>query len=1052
MARYALVVGINEYADSENIQSLRFAARDAREVDHFFRCCTFSVRTLTDTEATCESIERELRVVSGQLVAGDMFLFYFSGHGIQWGATGEERQYLLPKDADLWALKHGGAGRAIPIRMIQECTGNHGAQRVLILDACRSAIDPKGKGIAEVEERWSARDIGQVARESRNSPLLIVCSCLPKQKAFEHGGLEGGLFTTAMLSEFRTLQESGRAIAFTTDVNRSIGERMRALAAQNKFGREDAGDFWVEGDAIGVELVPAIGGHSPPQVLKPKMTPPAPPEPQSAEVKEWTIEELHVEAESVEVARPAAAADLLPVPPKIGELRAEITGIERAISMLRDGSHPSLRTAKSAAQQAELQLRTFQEQLHASDPALSVRESSSLEWVMSHDPDVLPSKLCALVPRLRPAEVLACVERMRNVNLAKQVLAKVKEEFGQAVSRQIGQLEGQTGPRRRELTRLEEEDLEHALRALWPSLRDRHLGDRWPALEPQFAARGYSWDILDTLRRVERFLARPDEIAREATERIARSQFAQAEELLQNGLRTFPDHSRLNALLKEVGDAARREREEREAERAACREQDARKAIASIQRLIEAGQFEAAQKTADLGVSKFSNTRSASELARLQAAIPGIAADREKAAQEARRRKQEAQAVAARREQDGRDALAAVEMLISQGKHSDAYEAAARGAIIFSDTSVAVKFAVHRGELREAALREKEANEAISRREQEAREAVRLVEEMIAKGRYDDAAEASAYGIRDFNDTVIGPIMLRLRNEACAAAVREAEERIQSFNTAAASAYPGISQGLTFRLGFWSRMGFALIMPGKFMMGSLPIEEGRCCDEGPRREVIINRPFYMGVCAVTQRQYELVMGKNPAKFKGANRPVERVTWNEAAKFCQRLSAKTARRVRLPTEAEWEYACRAGTTTPFNVGKTINTNQANFDGTRTYGKSDSGQYREKTVAVRSFEPNAWGLFGMHGNIWEWCADWYGGDYYGIAGAVDPEGPRRGTHRVVRGGCWHSPPHNCRSAARETKTPNHSDYNVGFRVVVELPPVLPGGVPTTSLAQG
>ena len=232
------------------------------------------------------------------------------------------------------------------------------------------------------------------------------------------------------------------------------------------------------------------------------------------------------------------------------------------------------------------------------------------------------------------------------------------------------------------------------------------------------------------------------------------------------------------------------------------------------------------------------------------------------------------------------------------------------------------------------------------------------------------------------------------------------------------------------------------IPPGEFMMGSpkdernrLPaILEEEAEDEGPQHRVKITQGFYMSVHEVTQEQYQAVMGNNPSKFKGARHPVDFVSWHDAMEFCRRVSSKLGMAVRLPTEAEWEYACRAGTTTPFHFGETISTDQANYDGDRTYGKGREGEDRRKTVPVGSFLANDFGLYDMHGNVCEWCADWYDPNYYRNSPSSNPKGPANGRDRVLRGGSWMGSPGDCRSACRSADIP-WSRYGVeGLRVVV------------------
>ncbi len=241
------------------------------------------------------------------------------------------------------------------------------------------------------------------------------------------------------------------------------------------------------------------------------------------------------------------------------------------------------------------------------------------------------------------------------------------------------------------------------------------------------------------------------------------------------------------------------------------------------------------------------------------------------------------------------------------------------------------------------------------------------------------------------------------------------------------------AKAVTLKLAEGVEMKLVLIPAGKFLMGSPLNEEGRDADEGPQKTVTITRPFYMGVHEVTQAQYSAIMGANPSQFKEWTHPVEQVSWNDAADFCKKLSETTGQAVRLPTEAEWEYACRAGTRTPFHTGDTISTDQANYDGNETYGGGRKGVYRQKTVPVGSFAPNAWGLYDMHGNVWEWCSDWYAGEYTNAV-ETDPQGPKTGESRVLRGGSWLYNPRYCRSATRNWDAPGTRNFIIGFRVVV------------------
>jgi eukaryotic-like serine/threonine-protein kinase len=230
---------------------------------------------------------------------------------------------------------------------------------------------------------------------------------------------------------------------------------------------------------------------------------------------------------------------------------------------------------------------------------------------------------------------------------------------------------------------------------------------------------------------------------------------------------------------------------------------------------------------------------------------------------------------------------------------------------------------------------------------------------------------------------------------------------------------------------------------GTFMMGSPETEEGSYNPESPQHQVTVPG-FFMGKYQVTQAQYQAVMSNNPSKFKGEKRPVEQVSWDGAVEFCQKLSQKTGKTYRLPSEAEWEYSCRAGTTTPLYFGEIITTELANYQGTYWdykgtiypghYGQCLKGEYREETTTVGSFPPNAFGLYDMHGNVWEWCQDsWH--DNYNDA-------PRDGSawinndndYRILRGGSWSDYARNCRCAYHSYDTQALRDNGVGFRVVV------------------
>ncbi|WP_370460859.1 bifunctional serine/threonine-protein kinase/formylglycine-generating enzyme family protein [Brasilonema octagenarum] len=222
---------------------------------------------------------------------------------------------------------------------------------------------------------------------------------------------------------------------------------------------------------------------------------------------------------------------------------------------------------------------------------------------------------------------------------------------------------------------------------------------------------------------------------------------------------------------------------------------------------------------------------------------------------------------------------------------------------------------------------------------------------------------------------------------------------------------------------------------GTFIMGSPPGEKQRDLDEGPQHPVTVPG-FFMGKYEVTQAQYQAIMGNNPSKSKGEKRPVEKVTWDDAVEFCKRLKQKTGRTYRLPSEAEWEYAARAGTTTPFYFGETITTDLANYNGTDSYASEPKGQYRQHTTDVGIFRPNAFGLYDMHGLVWEWCQDdWH--DTYQDAptdGSAWLTNDSTKVPKMLRGGSWNTAPRACRSADRLCRSPDDRYYDeFGFRVV-------------------
>ncbi|KHD07113.1 sulfatase-modifying factor protein [Candidatus Thiomargarita nelsonii] len=226
-------------------------------------------------------------------------------------------------------------------------------------------------------------------------------------------------------------------------------------------------------------------------------------------------------------------------------------------------------------------------------------------------------------------------------------------------------------------------------------------------------------------------------------------------------------------------------------------------------------------------------------------------------------------------------------------------------------------------------------------------------------------------------------------------------------------------------LGKGITLEMVYIPEGSFLMGSPKTEKYRNRNEGPQHQVTLE-PFYMGKYPVTQAQYEAVMGKNPSYFKswfkGKNRPVEQVSWHDAVEFCKRLSEMTGRTYRLPSETQWEYAARAGTTTPFYCGETITSKLAN-----------NGWNHKKTTDVGSFPPNAFGLYDMLGNVWEWCADSWHDNYEGApsdSSVWEGEDP----YRLLRGGSWITYPGYCRCANRYYGTSGSQLHYLGFRLVV------------------
>ncbi len=221
------------------------------------------------------------------------------------------------------------------------------------------------------------------------------------------------------------------------------------------------------------------------------------------------------------------------------------------------------------------------------------------------------------------------------------------------------------------------------------------------------------------------------------------------------------------------------------------------------------------------------------------------------------------------------------------------------------------------------------------------------------------------------------------------------------------------------------------IIPGKFFMGS-PYDEPHRHHSEFRHDVTLSKGFWISDTACSQELWQSVMETNPSQNSGRKRPVENVSWDDCSRFLRRINGiGSAFALRLPTEAQWEYACRAGTTAPFSFGITVTPEQVNYNGEQPYLGHKKELNRAATVETGSLPPNGWGLFEMHGNVWEWCNDWYG--EYATADAVDPIGPSEGTYRVLRGGSAYSGAADCRSAARSRCHGDGRYCRNGFRFV-------------------
>ena len=253
------------------------------------------------------------------------------------------------------------------------------------------------------------------------------------------------------------------------------------------------------------------------------------------------------------------------------------------------------------------------------------------------------------------------------------------------------------------------------------------------------------------------------------------------------------------------------------------------------------------------------------------------------------------------------------------------------------------------------------------------------------------------------------------------------------------------------KLGNEIELDMILVHGSNFLMGSLETEESRNDAESPQHLVTV-KSFFLGRYPVTQEQWRIVaetydrvnieLKPDPSIFKGGKRPVEQVSWYEAQEYCDRLAKKTKRPYRLPIEVEWEYACCAGTTTPFYFGNTISTELANYDGNFTYANGVKGEYREETIDVDHLKiANAWGLCDMHGNVWEWCQDHWHDNYEGAPEdgsawlADNSDAPR-----IRRGGSWNTNPNLCQSMCRNAKVSDIRHNTLGFRVSCSAPATL------------
>jgi formylglycine-generating enzyme required for sulfatase activity len=229
-------------------------------------------------------------------------------------------------------------------------------------------------------------------------------------------------------------------------------------------------------------------------------------------------------------------------------------------------------------------------------------------------------------------------------------------------------------------------------------------------------------------------------------------------------------------------------------------------------------------------------------------------------------------------------------------------------------------------------------------------------------------------------------------------------------------------------------MVFIYVPPGSFLMGSPSDEAGRDLDES-QHEVTLTDGFFLQETEVTQAQWTAVMGDNPAMMKNPDCPATNISWDDALAFTQKLNQlEGTDAYRLPREAEWEWACRAGSPCVFPTGGALSRDQANYDGNHPYNGYEKGVFRRSIVKAGSFQPNPWGFYDMSGNVWEWCQDTYGP--YANTSETDPFGPSRGPFKVIRGGSWYYDIQSCRCASRHKADPSKESILIGFRVAKSL----------------